>query len=247
MKKFVLILGLVLSLSTNAWADICYEINEKIAQKAVDIIQKQKEIYDYCSICPDANLRIIPVDNVQNSSPVYVHGIALDLAHTYYKQDNKFVNLGVTSGCIKTGEYNIAAELNSLPNVHYTKENDIEQAQIYAQDIFEKCVSKAELKDNASTTDMIRQNIKINDCLEDSIKQEIEKGFVAEEQTKILEYVGQIRRATWEFYFRVYAENKYCYGTCGSMANILPYSDEGKILVSMLEKLIYLNISKNGY
>ena len=42
MKQIVLILGLVWSLSTNAWADICYEVSEKVAQKAVDIIQRQK-------------------------------------------------------------------------------------------------------------------------------------------------------------------------------------------------------------
>ena len=247
MKKFVLVLGLILSLCANAWADICYDVNDKVANSAVNLIKAQKEIYDYCSICPDANPQIIPVDNVQNSNPVYVHGIALDLAHTYYKDGNKFVNLGVASECIKAGEYNITAELDSLPNIHRTKENDKEQAKIHAQDIFEKCVSEAELKDNATTADMIQQNIKINDCLESAIKQEIEKGFVTDEQAKILEYVGQIRRATLGFYFGVYAENKYCHGGCGSISNILPYTDEYTILMNMLEKLIYLNIAKNGY
>ena len=247
MKQIVLILGLILNLCANAWADICYEVSEKVAQKAVDIIQRQKEIYDYCSICPDANPQIIPVDNIKNGNPVYVHGIALDLAHTYYRKDDKYVNLGVASGCIKAGEYNITAELESLPNIHRTKENDKEQAKIHAQDIFEKCVSEAELRDNATTEDMVHQNIKINDCLEYAIKQEIEKGFVSDEQTKILENVRQIRKSAWKFYFGVYAENKYCHGGCGSMSNILPYTDEYTILMNMLEKLIYLNIAKNGY
>lgn len=247
MKKIVLILELILSLCANAWADICYDVNDKVANSAVNLIKAQKEIYDYCSICPDANPQIIPVDNIKNGNPVYVHGIALDLAHTYYRKDDKYVNLGVASGCIKVGEYNITAELESLPNIHRTKENDKEQAKIHAQDIFEKCVSEAELKDNATTEDMVQQNIKINDCLESAIKQEIEKGFVTDEQAKILEYVGQIRRATLGFYFGVYAENKYCYGECGSMSNVLPYTDEYTILMNMLEKLIYLNIAKNGY
>ena len=247
MRIFALILGLVCLFITDAIADICYDVDEKIAQKAVDIIQKQKEIYDYCSICPDANPQIIPVDNVQNSNPVYVHNIALDLAHTYYKDGNKFVNLGVASGCIKAGEYNISAELDYLPNINHTKEDSREQAKIQAQDLFKKCVAEAELKDNATTADMVQQNIKINDCLEYAIKQEIEKGFVSDEQTKILEYVEQIRKTSLKFYFGVYAENKYCHGGCGSMSNILPYADEGKILMDMLEKLIYLNISKNGY
>ena len=247
MKKIVLILGLISSLCANALADICYEVNEKVAQKAVNIIQKQNEIYDYCSICPDANPQIIPVDNIQNSNPIYAHGIALDLAHIYYKQDNKFINLGVASGCIKAGEYNISAELDNLPSIHHTKEDGREQAKIQAQDIFKKCVAEAELKDNATTADMIQQNIKINDCLEYAIKQEIEKGFISDEQTKILEYVRQIRKTAWNFYFGVYAENKYCQGGCGSMSNILPYADEYTILMNMLEKLIYLNIAKNGY
>ena len=247
MKKFVLILALILSLSANARADICYDINEKIAHKAVDTIKTQKEIYEYCSICPDANPKIIPVDNVQNSNPVYVHGIALDLAHTYYKKDNKFVNLGVASGCINAGEYNIIAELESLPDIHHTQESDKGQAKINAQDIFEKCVAEAELKDNATTADMIRQNIKINNCLENAIKQEIEKGFDAEQQDKMIEYLHQIRENVRKFYNGIYAENKYCYGACGTMSSILPYVDENKILIEMLEQIIYLNIVKNGY
>lgn len=247
MEKFALILGLFLSLSANAWADICYDVNDKVANSAVTIIKAQKEIYQYCSICPNANPQIIPVDNVQNSNPVYVHGIALDLAHTYYKQDNKFVNLGVASGCINAGEYNITAELESLPNIHRTKENDKEQAKINTQDIFEKCVAEAELKDNVTSADMIRQNIKINDCLENAIKQEIEKGFDADKQDKMIKYLHQIRENVRKFYNGIYAENKYCYGGCGSMSSILPYVDENKILMEMLEQVIYLNIEKNGY
>ncbi len=124
MKILTLILGLICLFITDAIADICYDVDTKVAQKAVDILQKQKEIYDYCSICPDASPQIIPVDNVQNSNPVYVHDIALDLAHTYYKDGNKFVNLGVASGCIKAGEYNISAELDSF-STHINNRNKI--------------------------------------------------------------------------------------------------------------------------
>ena len=247
MKKFVVIFGMLLSFCANARADICYDVNDKVANSAVNIIKAQKELYQYCSICPDANPQIVPVDNVQNSNPVYVHGIALDLAHTYYKKDDTFVNLGVASGCIKAGEYNITAELESLPKIHRTKENDKEQAKISAQDVLKKCVAKAELKDNATTADMIRQNIKINNCLENAIKQEIEKGFDTEQQDKMIEYLHQIRENVRKFYNSIYAENKYCYGGCGSMSSILPYVDENRILMEMLEQVIYLNIEKNGY
>ena len=46
------------------------------------------------------------------------------MAHTYYKQDNKFINLGVASGCIKAGEYDIPAELENL-DTHINSKNKI--------------------------------------------------------------------------------------------------------------------------
>lgn len=247
MKKFVCFLGLFLTFNTNTWADICYDVDSKVANDAVNIIKTQKEIYKYCSICPDANPQIVPVDNVQNSSPVYVHGIALDLAHTYYKQDNKFVNLGVVSKCIKAGEYNIVAELESLPDIHHTKESDREQAKTQSQENYKICVEKAQIKENPTTSDMIEQNIRVNNCLSNIIKLEIEKGFNYDQQKEMLETLNQIRKAVWKFYFGIYAENKYCYGECGTMSSILPYVYENKILMEMLEQVIYLNIIKNGY
>ena len=50
MKKFVVIFGVWLSFGTNAQADVCYDIDEKAANKAVEIIRNQKEIYKYCSL-----------------------------------------------------------------------------------------------------------------------------------------------------------------------------------------------------
>ena len=247
MKKCILILALILSLCANAWADVCYNVNKTVAKKAIGILKTQKEIYQYCSICHDAESQTLKVHDIKDNNPIYVNGIALDLAHTYYKQNNKFVNLGIASGCIEAGEYNIAAELDALPTIYRTKENDKEQARVQTQEIFEKCINDVKINDNITTADMIRQNTEINDCLENAIKAEIKKGFNAEQQEKMLEYMKQIREAALKFYFGVYTKNKYCYGACGSMTNILSHSDEGKILVDMLERLIYLNISKNGY
>ena len=247
MKKCILILALILSLCANAWADVCYNVNKTVAKKAIGILKTQKEIYQYCSICHDAESQTLKVHDIKDNNPIYVNGIALDLAHTYYKQNNKFVNLGIASGCIEAGEYNIAAELDALPTIYRTKENDKEQARVQTQEIFEKCINDVKINDNITTADMIRQNTEINDCLENAIKAEIKKCFNAEQQEKMLEYMKQIREAALKFYFGVYTKNKYCYGACGSMTNILSHSDEGKILVDMLERLIYLNISKNGY
>ena len=128
MKKFVVIFGVWLSFGTNAQADVCYDIDEKAANKAVEIIRNQKEIYKYCSICPDAEPEIITVSKVQNKEAVYVNDAAIDVAHAYFKQGDKFVNLGVASGCIKAGEYNISAELDSF-STQINKKNKIKILQ----------------------------------------------------------------------------------------------------------------------
>ena len=109
MKKFILILAVLFVCGNGARADICYDIDEQISAKAVKIIQQQREIYEYCSLCDETKPLIIPVQNVVKGSPVSVNNKELDLAHTYYKNNGKFINLGVASGCIKAGEYNIAA------------------------------------------------------------------------------------------------------------------------------------------
>ena len=110
MKKFILILAVLFVWGNGAWADICYDIDEQTSARAVKIIRQQKEIYSYCSLCDEAKPVIIPVQNIVKGSPVSVNNTELDLAHTYYKDNAKFINLGVAAGCIKAGEYNIAAE-----------------------------------------------------------------------------------------------------------------------------------------
>ena len=56
-----------------------------------------------------------------------------------------------------------------------------------------------------------------------------------------------MRKNTIGFYDGIYAENRYCEGSCGTITNIIPYSDENKMLSELLEHLLYLNITKNGY
>lgn len=247
MKKFVVIFGVWLGFGTNAQADVCYDIDEKAANKAVEIIRNQKEIYKYCSICPDTEPETIIVRTVQNKGHVYVNDEVIDVAHAYYKKGNKFVSLGVASGCIKAGEYNIKAELDDLRTIHLTKESNRELAKKQSQEIYEKCVDKAQPKENTTTSGMMEQNIKINDCLASVIKSEIESSFNPEQHKEMIETLKQIRKSVWKFYYNIYAENKYCYGACGTITNVLPFADEGKMLMEMLEKLIYLNLSKNGY
>ena len=246
MKKVALIFVITLFLCANTKADVCVEVNEEVASKAVNIIKKQKEIYDYCSICNDAKSRTIFIRSVTKDKKVYVNGIAIDLAHTYFKQDSKYVNLGIASGCIEDGVYGISAKLDDLAEFHHTNKTNKEQAQEQAKAIFDECTHKVENDKSQTTEDMIERNIKINNCLAAAIKKEIQKGFNPEQQSQILQNFEQIRKGTWNFYNNIYSANKYCYGQCGSITSLLPYSDEGYVLIQMLEHLLYLNIAKNG-
>ena len=247
MRKGVLTFIITMLFSFNVYADVCIEVNEKSAAKAVSILEQQKEIYDYCFICNDAKPQIISIKNVTKDKKVYVNGKPIDLAHTYFKQDNKYINLGIASGCIEDGQYGISAKLDKLTEFHHTKDINKEQAKQEAKAIFEACVAKVKNDKSQTTQDMIERNIKINNCLAKAIKQEIQKGFDEKQQAQIFTYFEQTRKGVWNFYNDIYAFNKYCYGQCGSITSLLPYNDEGLMLMQMLERLLYLNIAKNGY
>ena len=246
MKKVALILVFILLLSPKAYADVCVEVNDKSAAKAAELIKSQKEIYDYCSICNDAIPQVIRVKNVKYDKKVYVNDNAIDLAHIYFKQGNKYLNFGIVSGCIEDGAYGISATLDNLTEFHHIKENDKEQAKQKAKAIFDKCVKMVENDKSKTMKDMIERNIKINNCLAEAIKQEIQKGFDTEQQAQMLQNLEQARKGIWNFYNDIYTDNKYCYGQCGSITSLLPYSDEGFMLMQMLERLLYINIAKKG-
>ena len=187
------------------------------------------------------------VKSVKADKSVYVNDEAIDLAHTYYKEGDKYVNLGIASGCIKDGEYNISATLDNLPEDKLSNKDYKLQAQQQAQDIFDKCVNSIAEEKSVTTADMIQNNIKINDCISSAIENEIKQGFNEQQQISMLNYLGQVREGVLNFYSEIYGANKYCYGQCGSMSNLLPYSDESIVLRAMLERLLYLNLAKNGY
>lgn len=137
--------------------------------------------------------------------------------------------------------------MDKLTEFHHAKAPNKEQAKQEAQAIFDVCVTKFKNDKSQTTQDMIERNIKINNCLAEAIKQEIKKGFNEKQQAQMLTYFEQTRKGIWNFYNDIYASNKYCYGQCGSITSLLPYSDEGLMLMQMLERLLYLNIAKNGY
>ena len=247
MKKFALIFAFALSLSLNAYADVCVEVSKDVAAKAISLIEKQTEIYEFCSICDEAKPQILTVQNITKDKSVYIDGKSIDLAHTYFRQDNEYLNLGIASGCIEDGKYGISAKLDNLAEFHHTKENDKNLDKQQANAIFDECVSRIENNKSKTTQDMIEHNIKINNCLVEAVKQEIQKGFNPQQQAQMLEYLEQTRNGVWNFYNEIYTANKYCYGQCGSMSSLLAYSDEGHILMQMLERLLYLNRAKNGY
>ena len=247
MKRFIILFGAAWLFAANANADICHEVNNEIASKAIELIKKHKKIYSYCSICKEAQPQIIHVQNIKKDNAVYINDKAMDLAHIYYKEGNKYINLGIASGCIEDGKYGIFAKLDNLTKIHSSQKNNQKHAKQQAQYIFDKCSNNIKNKKIKTTQDMVKHNIKINKCIANAIKQEIKKGFKPEQQTKMLEYLEQTQEGIWNFYNGIYSANKYCYGQCGSITNLLPYSDEGRILIQMLESLLYLNIEKNGY
>lgn len=102
MKKAILILFMIISCfnAKCAWSDICYEIKENAIARAEEILKHQKEIYQYCSICQETQIRKITIKDVKSDSPLLINNEAVDLAHIYYKEGDDFVNLGVASGCI---------------------------------------------------------------------------------------------------------------------------------------------------
>ena len=244
MKKGLLIF--LLLCGNNAWADVCYDIGEQTAENAFKLIQQQKEIYEYCSLCDNAKPIIIPVQNVVKGSPISVNNKKLDLVHTYYKNKGKFINLGVASGCIKAGEYNIAAELADLPVKQPT---EIDYRQISRQqmkDIFDKCSNSAK-SEKSTISEIEKQNKQINNCLIEVIKTEIKKGFDNNQQAQMFSYLEQVHKSVFNFYYGIAAESKYCSGECGIMLSIQPYAEEGKVLSDILERLIYMNNVKDGY
>lgn len=247
MKRIILLLVAILSFISNAWADVCYDVKKDIADKAVAIIKNQKILYSYCSICPEAEVLQIKVKNVQNSNPIRVNGKEIDLAHIYYKKGKKYINLGIQSGCIENGQYNISEDLEILAPIHRSPEIDENKIKSKTKKIFDACYSAYGKVSAQTTHDMMEQNEKINACLTEAIYKEIKKGFNAEQQDKMKRDIKQLQKSTLNFYYGLYAENKYCENACGTMANILPYIDEGKLLMDVLERLIFLNTVKNGY
>ena len=247
MKKLAFIFALALAFCFDAYADVCVEVTEDVAAKAASLIKKQKEVYEFCSICDEAKPQTIAVYNITKDKKVYIDGKPIDLAHTYFRQDNKYMNLGIAAGCIEDGTYGISAQLDNLTEFHHTKETNKEQAKQRANAIFDECINKVENDKSKTTQEMIERNIEINNCLAEAIKQEIQTGFNPNQQSQTLAYFEQTRQGLWNFYNDIYAANKYCYGQCGSITSLLPYSDEGLMLMQMLERLLYLNIAKNGY
>lgn len=246
MRRLILIWFLLLI--TPAFADVCYDIKEDASIKAAEILKSQKEIYIYCSICQDAEPQKMTIQNLTQSNPFLVNGSPIDLAHTYYKENNQFINLGIAAGCIKDGQYNIKAALLKLLVIHRNKESNKKDAKEQTDKIYETCA--AELKNkkaHLTTADMVKENILVNDCLDKAIREEIKKAFEPEEQEEMFADLKQTRTNFLKFYANIYSANKYCNGRCGSMSALLPYVDENSLLIQMLESLIFLNLERNGY
>ena len=248
MKKLLLILGLCLAFNTGARADICYDIDDKVATDAVDVIQSQKEIYEYCSICPDAISKKIPISNVIKGSPIYVNGIALDLAHTYYKQGNKFVNLGVASGCIKAGEYNIPAELNNF-ETHIKEKNKIKDLR----QKFVKCSDTYDAKEQKCSTPwgwwcynyLTQAHEDVRQCYKEIAVDLFKKYYGLSENDAEKRY-DTFQKFMYDQYLFLYTESEYCKkNNCG--VSIYLYSEYAttRSLYDYINKMISTLSARN--
>lgn len=241
MKKLLLILSVSLTLGANTRADICYDVDEQAANKAVKIIQTQKEIYQYCSICSAAKPETIIVHNVKNGNPVYVDGVALDLAHTYYKQDNKFFNLGVASGCIEAGEYNIAAELDSF-EVHIKERNkikDLEQKFIACLDNYKTKEQKCSTPLGLQCYDYLMQVHKdARQCYKE-IAVELFVEFYGLSKNDAEKRYDTIQKFMYEQYLFLYAESNYCKeNNCGVSVYLYSEYATNQSLYNYINKMI---------
>lgn len=232
-----------------ALSDICYDITDNdVITKATDILNQQNEIYDYCSVCMNAEPRKIIIHEIKAGNPILINQQGIDLAHIYYKDGSDFVNLGIASGCFSANEYGIKEKLEKLPIIQRTPESDKTEAEQKAQIAYDTCVEQYKTtSEHLTTADMVARNTLINDCLTTKIKQEISIGFTPQVQEEMNQYLAQIRKNTLDFYSKFYAENKYCDNKCGTMADILPFTNEGNTLLEILTQLFYLNITKKGY
>lgn len=246
MKKMLLCLFFTFCVYP-VWADICYDVTGNTIMKASEILRHQKEIYKYCSICDNEEASKIIIEEIHSNNPLLINGEAIDLAHVYYKENGKFINLGISSGCISSDDYDIKEKLDTLPIVHREKDNIQIEAKKKALDIYKICAEQNKSSSDLTTADMVIQNTLVNNCLNDAIKKEIDKGFVSEIQKEMKEYLEQARKNVFKFYDRIYNSNKYCYGQCGTSSLLLPYVDENALLMDVLEKLLYLNMIKSGY
>ena len=241
MKKFALILGVCLLFGANARADICYDVNDKVATTAVNIIQSQKEIYTYCSICPDAKLETVSVNNVTKGNPVYVNGVALDLAHTYYQNGGKFVNLGIASGCIKAGEYNIATELESF-DTHIKEKNkikDLKQKLIKCSDIYEeqeqKCSAFLGLQ---CYNHLMQAHRDVRQCYKQIAIELFNKFYGLPENDAERKY-DIFQKFMYDKYLFIYTENNYCKkNNCGVSVYLYTEYATTQGLYNYIDKII---------
>lgn len=255
MKKLGIILTVLVGavFAKNVKADICAFITEKNALQAVEILKKQHDIIHYCELCTNEkmlseNITKVSYNKVDKKNfEVLLNGKNIDLAYIYIKNSDSYENLAYLSGCDDAKKYNIQAiRKDFLMKKEMTKEDMYQKSKVDAQTVLKKCMNKNFVKQLTATYDSLLALTKANDCIVEAIKKEIKKGFESKEQDEMLQNLKQSRKSVFNFYDKIYNSNKYCVGKCGTMAQFFPYEDETELLQQMLERLIFLNLAKNG-
>ena len=165
----------------------------------------------------------------------------MDLAHTYYKQGNKFINLGVASGCIKGGEYNIQAELESLDTHVYerNKINELKQKFDVCSNTFKQEESKCNKIESLECYDyLVSANKNIQLCYK-QIAIDLFKHYYNISAPDAEIKFDTLLKNVYQQYSFIYNENSYCKNNnCGISTDLYSEYATTQELHHYLHKMI---------
>ena len=255
LKKISIIALFFLLFNANiSKADICVDVDERVAKKALAEIEKYEEVTSYCSLCAEAkpsilkakDAKIVKID--KNIFSLMIDGQVQDLAYLYIDKTKSYKNLAFIAGCSEVKKHSIPQTMVIFVEKKKQTSDEIwQKSHKMAKEIVKICEQKATRNNPQTTADVRVAEIKLNDCITSAIKKEIRQAFPADKQKEMYDIVLNTRKSISSFYWKIYNENKYCEPTCGTMAQVIYLSQESKVLEDMLTRAIFLNINKNGY
>ena len=98
-----LAIGILLAMSTSAFADQCQINTNEQAQRAALLLQKGAEVASLCQPCGEkisqASVSVVKTVKTEKGETI-LNGQSIDLAYTYLRvAPNKYINVGTAIGC----------------------------------------------------------------------------------------------------------------------------------------------------